>query len=181
MYSFPGHISHSLSSQVSIFSAGKCAAEMMPCAVCQTSKKSYSNHALRKCNYSPLSDWNLYPCTLFSANQVFFSFPSFSFTSHVLSDFPFQFRYFLLSSQLCLSLFFFFCSSFGFCEFFFTLDLIFFHFPPDIFSLFVLTCCSLFHCPLLSLSEDGKSNKDCFFFSCIYISRQKYGPNRAFV
>lgn len=107
MYSFPGHISHSLSSQVSIFSAGKCAAEMMPCAVCQTSKKSYSNHALRKCNYSPLSDWNLYPCTLFSANQVFFSFPSFSFTSHVLSDFPFQFRYFLLSSQLCLSLFFF--------------------------------------------------------------------------
>lgn len=106
MYSFPGHISHSLSSQVSIFSAGKCAAEMMPCAVCQKSKKSYSNHALRKCNYGPLSGWNLYPCTLFSANQVFFSFPSFSFTSHVLSDFPFQFRYFLLSSQLCLSLFF---------------------------------------------------------------------------
>lgn len=57
-------------------------------------------------------------------------------------------------------------------SFFFTLDLIFFHFPPDIFSLFVLTCCSLFHCPLLSLSEDGKSNKDCFFFP-VFISADK--------
>lgn len=132
MYSFPGHISHSLSSQVSIFSAGKCAAKMMPCAVCQTSEKSYSNHALRKCNYSPLSDWNLYPCTLFSVNQVFFSFPSLSFTSHVLSDFPFQFRYFLLSSQLCLSLFFF-SSSFGFCEVFFLPLIWFFSFPSRYF------------------------------------------------
>lgn len=141
----------------------------MPCAGCQTDKKSYSNHALRKCNYSPLFRLKpLSPARYFLLTKVFFSFPSFSYV-HVLSDFPFQFLYFLFSSQLCLSVFFF-SSNFGFCKF---LPLIwFFSSPSWYFFLFALTCCSLFHCPLLSLSEAGKSNKDCFFFP-IFISADK--------
>lgn len=166
IYSFPALICHSLSSQISILRAGKCTAVMMSCAVCQTGKKSYSNQALRKCNYSPLLDHNLYPCTVFSANQ---SVLLVSYKSPVLSDFPFQFLYFPFSSQLCLSPFFY---PADLASRFLGLDLIFFissswYFPP--------LCLDLLF-PLLrssvKLIRRWKSLKDCFLFP-MFISTDK--------